>query len=50
MENITRNNEGYIPKCARFWYFVVKLTINTKDTRTRNNVQSIQTDKTKTVK
>jgi hypothetical protein len=30
MENITRNNEGYIPECARFWSYMVKLTINTK--------------------
>jgi hypothetical protein len=30
MENITCNNEGCIPECARFWSFMVKLAINTK--------------------
>jgi len=30
MENITCNNEGCIPEYARFWSFMVKLTINAK--------------------
>jgi hypothetical protein len=29
IENITCNNEGCIPEYARFWPFMVKLTIKT---------------------
>ena len=30
MENVTCNNEGCVPECARFLSFMVKLTVNTK--------------------